>query len=57
MLNVHWPLLLHLEVLVHSVEAPFSHHKDAAVGLETAVELLNDCRVEGALVMVDRVHI
>ena len=30
----------------------FSHHKDALVGPETAVEFLNDCRVEGTLVLV-----
>ena len=52
MLNVHWPFLLHLEVLVHSVEASFSHHKDASVSLETAVEFLNYCRIEGALLAV-----
>ena len=52
MLNVHWPLLLHLEVLIHSVEAAFSHHKDTPVSLEALVEFLNDCRVERALVPV-----
>ena len=52
MLNVHRSLLLHLEVLVHPVKAALSHHKDTSVGLETAIELLNDCRVVCALVPV-----
>ena len=56
MLNVHRSLF-HLEVYIHSVEALFSHHKDAVVGLETAIEFLDDCRVEGALVQVQGGHL
>ena len=56
MLNVHRSLL-HLEVYIHSVEASFSHHKDAVVSLETAIEFLHNCRVEGALVPVQGGHL